>query len=106
MDDDEQEIRALIQRWAEAVHRGDLATVLDAHAEDIVMFDVPPPHGGVRGLDAYRATWPPFFDWQASGGQFELTELEVVAGGGVAYAWALLRCSTREHLAQHPEHRL
>ena len=62
MTDDEREIRELIQRWAAAVHAGDLDTVLADHAEDIVMFDVPPPDERVRGLDAYRQTWPPFFE--------------------------------------------
>jgi hypothetical protein len=28
---------------------------------------VPPPYEGVRGIDAYRDTWPPFFEWQAKG---------------------------------------
>ena len=51
---DEQQIRDLIARWAAAVHEGDLPTVLADHAPDIVMFDVPPPEQGVRGLDAYR----------------------------------------------------
>ena len=46
--DDETHIRTLIERWAEAVHTGDLPTVLADHAEDIVMFDVPPPDEGVR----------------------------------------------------------
>jgi len=59
--DDETEIRDLIGRWARAVHSGDLDTVLDRHAADIVMFDVPPPHQGVRGIEAYRETWPPNF---------------------------------------------
>ena len=49
-----QQIRALIERWATAVHAGDLDAVLADHADDIVMFDVPPPHDGVRGIDAYR----------------------------------------------------
>ncbi len=40
---DEQRIRDLIERWAAAVHAGDLPTVLGDHAPDIVMFDVPPP---------------------------------------------------------------
>ena len=35
--------------------------VLADLAADIVMFDVLPPEDGVRGMDAYRATWPPFF---------------------------------------------
>ena len=64
---DEQQIRSLIERWAEAVHRGDLERVLADHADDIVMFDVPPPYQGVRGMAAYRETWPPFFEWQAAG---------------------------------------
>lgn len=72
MPDDHQQIRDLITRWANAVHDGDLDTVLADHAEDIVMFDVPPPEDGVRGLGAYRNTWPPFFEWQRSGGSFEI----------------------------------
>ncbi|RKN52217.1 SgcJ/EcaC family oxidoreductase [Micromonospora costi] len=106
MPTDEETIRTLIARWAEAVHRGDLAGVLADHAEDIVMFDVPPPYDGVRGLDAYRETWPPFFDWQARGAAFEIESLEVVAGGGVAFAYALLRCGTPEDLAAAPANRL
>ena len=50
---DEEAIRDLITRWAEAVHTEDLDTVLADHDPDIVMFDVPPPvrrgarHGGL-----------------------------------------------------------
>ena len=61
---DEEDIRVLIERWVSAVHRGDLDMVLADHAPDIVMFDVPPPERGVRGIDAYRGTWPGFFQWQ------------------------------------------
>jgi uncharacterized protein (TIGR02246 family) len=104
--DDEAAIRRLIERWAAAVHAGDLATVLDAHADDIVMFDVPPPHDGVRGIEAYRETWPPFFEWQQQGAVFEVTELHVTAGADVAFAWALLRCGTAEEFAQEPDRRL
>jgi len=102
----EQQIRALIERWAQAVHRGDLDTVLADHSDDIVMFDVPPPQDGVRGLTAYRDTWPGFFEWQASGAVFEIVELDVTAGEDVAFAWALLRCNTPEGLAARPDQRL
>jgi uncharacterized protein (TIGR02246 family) len=94
---DEDEIRALIEGWAHAVHTGDLDTVLKDHAPGIVMFDVPPPSDGVRGLDAYRDTWPGFFAWQASGAVFELVELTVTAGTDVAFAHALLRCGTKDN---------
>jgi uncharacterized protein (TIGR02246 family) len=106
MTPDEEQIRALIERWAEAVHVGDMETVLADHADDIVMFDVPPPHDGVRGIDAYRETWPGFFEWQARGASFEIVSLDVTAGDEVAYAYALLLCGTPERLAEHPETRL
>jgi uncharacterized protein (TIGR02246 family) len=104
--DDETQIRDLVRRWASAVHEGDLATVLADHADDIVMFDVPPPDGGVRGIDAYRDTWPPFFEWQRQGAVFEIVSLEVEAGSDVAFTHALLRCGTPEELAREPRTRL
>ena len=106
MTDDREEIRGLIERWVTAVHAGDLDVVLDDHASDIVMFDVPPPYDGVRGIDAYRETWPPFFEWQASGARFEIVELEVTSGEDVAFAHALLRCGSEEELAEDPDKRL
>jgi uncharacterized protein (TIGR02246 family) len=102
----EAEIRELIERWATAVHAGELETVLADHAEDIVMFDVPPPEQGVRGIDDYRETWPPFFEWQRQGAVFEIESLDVTAGSDVAYAWALLRCGKPDELATNPTNRL
>jgi uncharacterized protein (TIGR02246 family) len=106
MADNEDQIRQLILGWAAAVHSGDLDAVLQDHADDIVMFDVPPPEDGVRGLAAYRHTWPPFFEWQRSGAVFEIVELDVTAGNNVAFAWALLRCGTQEELRTDPTNRL
>jgi uncharacterized protein (TIGR02246 family) len=106
MPDDEEQIRSLIERWARAVHTGDLNGVLADHAPDIVMFDVPPPNDGVRGIDAYRETWPPFFTWQASSAVFDIESLEITAGADVAFAYALLRCGTPEEFARNPDNRL
>lgn len=79
MTDDATQIRALITGWAEAVHRGDIEGVMADHTEDLVMYDVPPPHSGIHGLAAYRATWPPFFDWQAQGACFDIDSLDITA---------------------------
>ena len=106
MPDDEQQIQTLIENWAEAVHSGDMTGVLADHSDDIVMFDVPPPYEGVRGIDAYRKTWPGFFEWQAKGASFEVVSLDVMAGEEVAYAHALLRCGMPQELADNPENRL
>ena len=103
--DDEAEIRTLIERWASAAHSGDLDAVLADHADDIVMFDVPPPYDGVRGIEAYRETWPPFFGWQREA-SFDIVELDITAGTDVAYAYALLRCGTPAEFAAKPDQRL
>jgi uncharacterized protein (TIGR02246 family) len=106
MIEDREQIRTLIERWADAVHTGDLDTVLADHTDDIVMFDVPPPDDGVHGLAGYRATWPPFFEWQRQGASFEIVSLDVTTGADVAFAYALLKCGTPAELAEHPERRL
>lgn len=98
----EQQIRELIEHWVKAIRVRDLEGVIAHHAEDIVMFDVPPPERGARGLSEYRATWPEFFEWIASGAVFEIVELDVVAGRDVAYAIGLLRCGAPEDLRALP----
>jgi uncharacterized protein (TIGR02246 family) len=103
---DEQQIRDLIETWAAAVRGGDLAAVLANHAQDIVMFDVPPPDQGLRGMDAYREAWPPFFDWLRAGAVFEIESIEITAGVDVAFAFALLRCGTAADFERNPEYRL
>ena len=106
MTDDETQIRELIEGWSRAVHAGDLPTVAADHADDIVMFDVPPPEDGVRGVDAYAEVWPAFFEWQAGGAVFDIVRLDVTAGADVAFATALLKCGTADELAELPERRL
>ena len=106
MTDDETAIRGIIERWVAAIQTGDLDGVLADHTEGIVMFDVPPPYNGVRGMAAYRASWPPFFEWISSGAAFELLELDVTAGDTVGYAYALLRCGKPEDFAAKPDVRL
>jgi uncharacterized protein (TIGR02246 family) len=101
----EAAIRDLIERWAAAVQARDLDTVLADHSDDIQMFDVPPPNE-VRGINAYRDTWPPFFEWLKRGAVFEIDSLDVTAGDDVAFATALLRCGSEEGFRKDPDTRL
>ena len=43
MTQDEAAIRRLIEDWASAVRAQKVDKIVDRHANDIVMFDVPPP---------------------------------------------------------------
>lgn len=86
------EIRAMLERWAAAVRAHDLDGVIRDRSDGIVMFDVPEPLQA-KGIDAYADTWRLYF--RAEGSRlFELRELEVVAGEEVAWARAILRCTT------------
>lgn len=92
---DETTIRKLIEDWAAAVRRKDMAAILRDHAADIVMFDVPPPFES-RGIAAYEASWDLFFRWAGTPVMFDLRRLEIVAGAEVAFAVALMRCNGGE----------
>jgi ketosteroid isomerase-like protein len=47
---DEAQVHALIDRWAQAVRDADRTAIRADHDPDILMFDVPPPFLS-RGLD-------------------------------------------------------
>jgi ketosteroid isomerase-like protein len=94
----DSELRSVVTDWVAAVQACDLEGVLRQHDPDIVMFDVPPPFRGVRGLDEYRDSWAPFFEWiQTNEVSFELVELNVEAGSDVAFAYGILRCANPDN---------
>ena len=89
---DEAAIRQLIETWAAAVRRRDIAGILEGHSPDLVMFDVPPPFRS-QGLEAYEKTWDLFFSWSTDPIPYEITTLAITAGEDVAFAVATMRCA-------------
>jgi uncharacterized protein (TIGR02246 family) len=90
-DNDQQLIRTLIDRWAGAVRKENLAAIRADHDSDILMFDVPPPFLS-RGIDAYLATWQLFFANVEKPVTFNFEDVEITAGSDVAFATAKGRC--------------
>lgn len=88
-------IRAQIEAWAAAVRERDMAGVLKNHAADMIMYDVPPPLQ-LRGIAAYEASWPQFFDASPKPIKFDIVDLQITAGRDVAFAVALMRCAMIE----------
>lgn len=106
VENEEVAIRRLIEDWASAVRAKDINGVVAHHTDDVVMYDVPPPTA-VRGISAYRETWPPFFEALTEGeAAFDIIELQIAADHTVAFASALLRCGSKEELAKDPAPRL
>ena len=81
--------------------------MLADHADDIVMFDVPPPDARRprhRRLPRHLAAVLRVAGRRAP--SFEIESLDVTAGTDVAFAYALLRCGTPEEFAENPDKRL
>jgi uncharacterized protein (TIGR02246 family) len=91
LSDDESAIRALIERWAQAVRNQDRAAIREHHDADMLMFDVPPPFLS-RGLDAYMASWELFFSCAPKPVAFDFHDIEITAGEDVAFATAIGNC--------------
>jgi uncharacterized protein (TIGR02246 family) len=89
---EEAVVREVLTKWAAAVRAKDLRAILAHHADDISMFDVPPPFES-RGIQAYADTWPLFYSAQPEPIAFDIKRLEVVAGADVAFAVALMQCA-------------
>lgn len=88
----EDQIRDLIEQWANAVRELDLAGIRANHDANILMFDVPPPFSS-RGLDAYMSTWQPFFSSIPERPfPFSVENIEITAGSDVAFATATGKC--------------
>jgi uncharacterized protein (TIGR02246 family) len=89
---DEVAIRDLIEAWAAAVRRKDIDAILQNHATDFVMFDVPPPFE-IQGLEDYRRSWDLFFSWSSDPIPYDIHRLSVTAGSDVAFAVATMGCA-------------
>ena len=86
----EQEIRALIDDWTDAICNGDIDRGLANRTDDIVLYDVPEPLQST-GIKAYEATWSLFFDHNPAGpNRFCFRDIQIVAGEDVAYAFGRL----------------
>jgi len=99
---DELAIRSLVENWASAVRRRDVAAILLNHSPNILMFDVPPPLES-KGIEAYERTWDMFFSWAHNPIVFSIGEMSITAGNDVAFVTALMRCAGTEVSGQDIE---
>jgi ketosteroid isomerase-like protein len=89
---DEIQIRQLIDGWARAIRDKNIKAGISHYAPDILLYDLAPPllHRGVDMYEKELAEW--FATFQGSLG-FEVHDLSVTAGDGVAFATSLNRIS-------------
>src|SRR5690242_6821212 len=90
-DTEEIRIKLLLEAWADAVRRHDIAGILAHHDPGIIMFDLPPPLQ-CKGIEAYEQTWDLLFRYHKPGAAFDIEELAITAGEDVAFAAVIMRC--------------
>ena len=89
---DEAQIRQLIDGWAKALRAKDVNGVMFGYASDVLTFDIVPPLQYL-GTDAYRKNYEEWFaSWQGPIG-YEISDLGITAGDGVAFSHSLNRIS-------------
>ena len=93
--ENEVQVRQLIENWAAAVGNKDMKTILSHHSDDIVMYDVPKPFQSI-GIDAYRKTWDTFFKFTRPE-VFDIQELHVIADQNVAFCYATMKCADKSN---------
>lgn len=99
--ENEIQVRQLVENWAKAVRDGDLQNILAHHADDIVMFDVPKPFQSV-GIEAYRETWDLFFRYTKPG-VFDIQQLNIFADDHIAFCFATMKCADKSNSADFVE---
>jgi uncharacterized protein (TIGR02246 family) len=85
---DEQEIRALYDRWAAAFRAKDVDTIMRNYAagQELFVFDVTPPRQHV-GFDDYKKDYQDFFAaFPGPVDRLEIQELSIVTDGKLAYS--------------------
>jgi uncharacterized protein (TIGR02246 family) len=91
--DQEAQVRGLIDAWVEAARANDIDRIMAAYAPDILSFDA---IGQLqfKGIDAYRKHWQACIAMCPSP-IFEIHDLGIEAGDGVAFGHYLLRCGAK-----------
>jgi uncharacterized protein (TIGR02246 family) len=89
--DEEVRIRRLIDDWAKAVRASDIDAIMAHYAPDVRAFDAI-AQLEFKGADAYRKHWQACIAMCPGPMIFEIHDLGIEVGDGLAFGHYLLRC--------------
>jgi uncharacterized protein (TIGR02246 family) len=95
IENNENEIRKLIDSWADAVAAKDIDAIMKHYSEDVVVFDVPPPLQET-GRNAYRKHWESWFKMFDGPLNVEFKNMEITVGDEVGFLHTLTRVSEQK----------
>jgi uncharacterized protein (TIGR02246 family) len=93
-ENDQAEIRQLLDRWEKAAKRKDLAAIMSIYApgQELVAYDIVPPLQ-YTGFDAYKKDYQEFLDQFQGGIDVEYHDLKIVTSDNLAFSRGLERMS-------------
>ena len=89
---EEAEIKRVIEGGVEAVRARDIDGVMSIYAPEVVSFDIVPPLQYV-GADAFRKAWEGVFFVYQGPIDYEIRDLSITVGDDVAFSHSLNRIS-------------
>ena len=91
---DEAEIRQLLDRWAKAALTKDLSAIMSIYepGDGLIAYDIVPPLQ-YSGFDAYKKDYQEFLDQFQGGIDIEYRGLSIITGDNVAFSHGLERMS-------------
>ena len=84
-------IREQMDNWAKKFRAKDLDGIMSIYAPDIVSFDAI-AQLQFKGLDTYRKHWEACLSFCQGPITFEIRDMNITVGDGVAFAYFLTRC--------------
>jgi ketosteroid isomerase-like protein len=99
-DQNEEEIREIIERWIEALRARDLDRMMTSYETCVVAFDAILPLQRV-GIDAYREAWRAWLDTLEGPIAYEQRELAISAGDDLAFTHALVHMAATQKSGRH-----
>jgi uncharacterized protein (TIGR02246 family) len=88
---DEAQIRELVDDWAGALRAKNIDGIMSHYAPNILAFDAI-SQLQFRGADAYRTHWEACLSMCPGPTTFEIRDLDITIGDGVAFCHCLNRC--------------
>lgn len=88
---DEQEVRAVLDRWVDTSTRKDIDSLMDCYAPDVVAFDAVVALQ-FEGRAVYRKHWEYCLGFAPNGMHFEIYNPAIIVGGEIAFCHYLATC--------------
>ena len=91
---EEAQIRKLVDEWVNALRTKDVNRMMSNYAPDVLVYGLTPPLQ-YNGVDEYRQRWEAMFNAVEGPIGYEVRELKITTGDGVAFCHSVNRITAK-----------